>query len=280
MIASLLWEYARVKPDFRFIVEPWSVRGYETTQGLVIAAIGVAIIVVALLVVRLGDSLIPSIAITAGVTVFAVVLTVLSGADDVELGWPANWGLAVLAGFVAQSAASRWLPAEMQRTLRRLATTGIWLGTILITGIVIFTPLFGSSSAPLWVIVLVTLLLLNALVLIQQPQQLAVHRLLINGVLMGWVVGLSMSAALRSTLSRLQVEWSLENLGVESVPDLRDLQITSGVMMVWAGGLLAFAGAVAIWAHRREQIEAQQRSQQQLDAARKSAEELGESLHV
>ena len=38
MAASVLWEYVRMKPDYRYIVEPWSIRGYETTQGWVIFA--------------------------------------------------------------------------------------------------------------------------------------------------------------------------------------------------------------------------------------------------
>ena len=33
---SIFWELARVQPAYRFIVEPWSVRGYNTTQGRII----------------------------------------------------------------------------------------------------------------------------------------------------------------------------------------------------------------------------------------------------
>ncbi len=280
IIASLGWEYARMKPDYRFIVDPWSVRGFETTQGLVMTAIAVAIIAVTVVITWRGDSLVPSLGIVGGVTVFAVALTALSGADDVSLPWPAIWGFGLVTAFVAAAAATRWLSRPSHSTLRRLAIFGIFLATFLVTPLLIFNPIFSGNSMPLWVVVLVGFLLMDGLILIQQPQALAPYRLLINGVVIGWIVGLTMSASLRSTLRRLQIEWSLDNLGAESAADLRDIQVTSGVMMVWIGGLLAFAGAVALWARRRERLEALQRSQRQLEAARESAAELGESLTV
>lgn len=280
MIASLAWEYARVAPDYRYLVEPWSIRGYETTQGAVMAAIGVAVIAVVVWIVWRGDSLLPSLAVVGGVTVFAVVLAILSGADDVSLGWPATWGMGLLTAAVAQAAAGRWLPRAMQRSLRRLSVLGIWLATFLVAGAAIFAPLLGSGTTPLWVIVAIAFVLMGALVMTQEPQELAPYRLLINGVVLGWIVGITMAGALRSTLMRLQTEWSIANLGAESTADLRDIQITSGVMIVWVGGLLAFAGAVALWAQRREHLETQHRSQRQLAAAQESAAELGETLTV
>ena len=37
MAQSILWEYVRVRPDYRFVIEPWSQRGYDINQGWVIA---------------------------------------------------------------------------------------------------------------------------------------------------------------------------------------------------------------------------------------------------
>ena len=39
MATSIFWEYVRMRPDYLRIVSPWTQRGYDLTQGLVIAAI-------------------------------------------------------------------------------------------------------------------------------------------------------------------------------------------------------------------------------------------------
>ena len=49
MALSILWEYVRVRPDYRFVIEPWSQRGYEIDQGLVIALGAILIAVIAVL---------------------------------------------------------------------------------------------------------------------------------------------------------------------------------------------------------------------------------------
>jgi len=48
-IASIGFEYARNKPDFGFLVFPWSIRGYELAQGWTMAILGVGLIVAALI---------------------------------------------------------------------------------------------------------------------------------------------------------------------------------------------------------------------------------------
>lgn len=276
MTGSIAFEYARMAPDYRYIIEPWSVRGYDTTQGTVMAVIGVAIIVVAVLLgfERLSASFLSSLAITGAVTLFAVVLATLTSPPDVALSWPAVWGLAVVTGFAVHSVAGRLLPADLPRRIRRTAILLILAGTIVVSGLALYTPIFSGNEMPLWVVVLVAFVAMDLLVLAGRPYELAVYRLLINGVVMGWLFALSMSGALRTTLRRLQEEAG----GVGA--DYRDIQITSGVMIAWLGGLVAFVGAVALWARRREQLEAHQRAQRQLDAARQSAEELGEDLGV
>jgi hypothetical protein len=260
-------------PDYRYLIEPWSIRGFDTTQGIVMALIGAAILAgaVVLSIPRLSNSPTATLIVTGAMTGFAVLLATLTSPPGVSLGWPAVWGLALLAGVAVQGLVAGYLPRDWAATYRRLATIGTLVGTIVVAGI-LFTALFSGNDTPLWVIVLIGFALMGLLVLTRRPRELAVHRLLINGVVIGWIAALSMSGALRTTLQRLQ-----ETTGGVGA-DFREIQITSGVMITWLGGLLAFVGAVALWAQRREQIEAHHRAQSQLKAARESAEELGEEL--
>jgi hypothetical protein len=243
---------------------------------VVVAAIGAAIIVVAVLlgIERFSSSFVWSLGITAAITAFAVVLAATTSPPDVALSWPGVWGLALITGFAVQGLAGQILPSDWSRRIRALAMLATLIVAVAVSGLAIYTPIFSGNELPLWAIVLVGFLVMDLLVLSRNPRELAVYRLLINGVVIGWIVTFAMSGALRSTLLRLQEETG----GVGA--DYRDIQITSGVMIAWLGGLIAFVGAVALWAQRREQIEARQRAQRQLDAARESAEELGEELGV
>ncbi|NQV05977.1 hypothetical protein HQ535_05465, partial [bacterium] len=47
---SVLWEFSRMNPQFRYLVEPWSLRGFETDQGLVFVIVAVAVLTLAVLI--------------------------------------------------------------------------------------------------------------------------------------------------------------------------------------------------------------------------------------
>ncbi len=101
---------------------------------------------------------------------------------------------------------------------------------------------------------------------------MAPYRVLLIGVTLAWVVALVCAGAVRSTLFRLQ----FEQMGIAA--DHRDIQITSGILLAWAGGLIAFAGSVALWARRRDELQERSRAGQQLAVAELSATELEEAV--
>ena len=100
------------------------------------------------------------------------------------------------------------------------------------------------------------------------PAELGVARILIISVAFAWFVEAVSAGAARSTLIRLQ----LETTG--SAAQYKDAQITSGMILAFFGFALAFVGAVALWAGRRDQIAAQQRASQQRAAAEDSLSQI------
>jgi hypothetical protein len=274
MATSMFWEYARMKPDYRYLVNPWSLRGFETTQGLVICAIGLAVMALAVpLSLRLlKGGLVESILVAGAVTAFGTLVPVFAGAPDQQVGGFLLWALALLTGLAAVAVVKRFLPADLTRSLRRLINIGVLAAVVVAAALGVYRPLFGDTAVPAWALVLVFMLTIDVLAIARVPYELASYRLLLNVTLLGWIVALVCAGAVRSTLFRLQTD----NMGVPA--EYRDIQITSGVLIAWVGGLLAFVGAVALWAHRRDELEEHSRAGRQLAVADLSATELEEAV--
>jgi hypothetical protein len=274
MATSILWEYVRMRPDYRFIVEPWSVRGFETAQGWVVAAIATTVLVIAILVTTgiLKETLPTIVSVAVATTALGVVLAAVTDPREPVIGTFGTWGLAVLAGMAAAAIATATLPKGLKA--RSWTTLAVFVAALLIAAFAVFDPLLGGEAVPLWAVVLIGLGLLNVVVVVWPPRQLALYRLMINGGLIAWFVSFVMSGSLRSLLATRQ----LDTMDMGIAAEIRDIQITSGVMLAWAGGLLAFLGTVSLWARRRDQLDAVARARRQLEAARRSAEEMGKTL--
>lgn len=274
MAASVLWEYVRMKPDYRYIVEPWSIRGYETTQGWVIFAAAMAVLALAVLLSLrlLKGKLIESLLVAGAATAFATVVPIVANAPDQTPGGVAVWGLAALLGLAAVAVSVRFLPKQLSGSWRKLATFGIFAGALVLAGLVIYDRLLSGRSVPLWVLVLILMVTLSVLAVARPPYELASYRVLLIGVTLAWVVALVCAGAVRSTLFRLQ----FEHMGIAA--DHRDIQITSGILLTWVGGLITFAGSVALWARRRDELQERSRAGQQLAVAELSAVELEEAV--
>lgn len=274
MATSVFWEYVRVKPDYRYIVQPWSIRGYETTQGWVILAGALAVLALAVLLSLrlLKGRLIGGVLVAAVATAFATMVPVFANAPDQKPGWTVVWGLAVLGGMAVVALAGRLLPKQLAGSWRKPVLFGVFAGMTALAGLVIYDQLFTGRTVPLWVIVLTLMVTLDIMMLARPPEELAPYRLLLIAVTLVWVVALVCAGSLRSTLLRLQ----LENVGIGA--EYRDIQITSGILISWAGGLLAFMGAVALWARRRDELQEHSRAGEQLAVAAISATEQEESV--
>jgi hypothetical protein len=275
MATSIFWEYVRMRPDYLQIVKPWSQRGYDITQGYVIAAIALFVLLLAVLLTTktIGESLAWSLGVTSVTTIAAIVLTLVTDASTITPAWPLTWSLSLLAAGVALAALTLVLPEHLNASARRSTKVGVFFG-VFFGGGILLTSLFSGSETEPWVIVLIGFVLVSALVILRDPVELASYRLLINVHVAGWLIAITSPAAVRKTLQGLQFDES----GGIAVAELKDIQITSGMLIAVFGGLIAFAGTVALWANRRDHLTAERRSQQQLEAARKSAEELGSAL--
>ncbi len=270
---SILWEYVRMRPDYRFVVQPWSIRGYELTQGIVVAVLSAGLLVLAIVAWSRVDLKVPGFGymVAAAVLVAAVAVTLVASPEAQEHQFNDLVGLAialVAAGVVAL--VYRYTIAQQVGGLAAYATIPIWvIGTALLWLFVV-TPLLVDEpqTIELWVIVLGLLLAIFIPSVLAPDRSLAVNRILIVSVAATWFVQILSAGAIRSTLLRKQVA----ELGVAA--QYKDTQITSGMMLAFFGLLIALLGAIALWAKRRDELEAQRRARQQRRAAEESMEEL------
>jgi len=268
MAQSIGWEYVRVEPTYRFLIEPWSIRGYELSQGLVIAAGAVVIAGLAMLLSYgiLRDTLTHSVIGAAVLIVFGVIAAILTDAKDVKIPFAVLVLLSIVSAVVVRSILEGYIPKAWNK--RRLAARiGIWLAGFLVTLFGIARPLLQDEQ-PFWVFIAVAGILIGALAVFRPPQALAGWRILINGIVAIWVMSMTMSASLRVTLD--QAQFDLAGISAE----IKNLQITSGVLLAWFGGLVAFVGAVGMWAEHRDEIIATDRAHKQREAARESESQL------
>ncbi len=272
-IQSIAWEYVRMRPDYRFRVEPWSIRGYELTQGIVVSALAAGLLLLAVITWNRIDVRVPGFGymVAAAVLAAAVAVTAIVSPDAKEynLNDLAAMVVAIVSGAVV-ALVYRDTVAKRLGEAGKYATIPIWLVSAFLLWLLVVTPLLvdETQTLELWVIVLVVLLAFFVPAVLSEDRSLAVNRILILAVTATWLVQLLSAGAIRSTLLRKQVE----EIGVAA--QYKDTQITSGMMLAFFGLLIALLGAVALWAKRRDELEAQRRARQQRRAAEESMEEL------
>jgi uncharacterized membrane protein len=275
---TIFWEYARMRPDYGFIVDPWSMRGFETVHGTIAVVIG-AIALVAFLAVAWDGSERPrnGALIVLGVAVSGALMTAVLGGGDYTMtpGFPVIALLTLTLTMIAFGAVRSLTRdrAFMQNFWRRQAI--LW-GMAVVIAVVIEQTIGGKElSTPQWVAVGVVMAIVAGLSLAPEPRQLAANRMLMFSSVIA-AIALALSAgAVRSTLLRLQVE-------AGGVPALyKDTQVTSGHLMAVFGMVFVFFASVALWARRRDAIMTAQRAQRQRAAAEASAAEIQAALeHV
>lgn len=270
-VQAILWEYARMRPDYQFIVNPWSIRGYETVHGWVHLAIGVSALVAIFLVAWKGSE---NTAAAAGISLLmvaaAVVIAAFAGSDDYEItpGFPLVALASIVIGTILYRLSLRALGAWQQsrrfwfRSLALLVSIGV--AAIVVNATIggkelTFTPALGIGIA---------MFILALFAMSGEPRQLAANRMLMFSALAGAFAITVSAGAVRSTLRRLQVETS----GISA--EYLDTQVTWGHLMGVFGLILVFIASVGLWARRRDTIITAQRARRQREAAEASAAEI------
>ncbi len=277
VMQSLFWEYARMKPDNNYLVNPWSTRGLDSIHGVVFAVIGAALLVAGLVIgSKFTRDPRNSLIVVAGVVVAAVLFTVVfAGGETATVGGGLGGiVLGLLIGYTIYVAAQRvterqYGAGSSQARLLKGGTGTLLLLVALGIGTVLSNAIFGDGrefAAP--VAVLILMALIGALVSLMREVAMAANRMLIaTTIVAGTAIGLS-GAAVRSTLVRLQAE------GGNIPGQYRDTQVTWGYFLANIGVVVFFMGAVMLWARRRDVVQAQQRAAKQRAAAEASAAEL------
>lgn len=254
----------------RFIISPWSVRGYETTQGLVLlgGAVLLGAIAVLLSLGILKGTRLHGLLVAAAMIGYVVAASIMANARPTVMGGLGVLLLSVIAATALTNVMTALVGNRVGSRYRGLLRAVIWLGSLPVFVAFVIGPIFGGERRPTWLVVATVLALVAAIMIIRPPAQIGGSRLLIVGTTALAAMALTSATSIRLTLQRLQFEqW-------EVAADRGEIQVTSGVLLAWLGCLLAVMAATGLWAKRRDEIAARSRARRQQEAARQSEEEL------
>lgn len=277
VIASVPFEYVRMAPSYRFLVEPWSIRGYDLTQGKVVGAIGICVLALLLLAAADRGSTLFNAVVGFGVWLAAVLISQFPDPRpiDLELEPFAGIVLVFVIAYIVGRGIVNMLAGRLPPKMRRYTTLGITVVLFLVGYLAIAGPNFvepNSMEVELSVIVAVLFGVIILSASTAQPRALAVARMAMNATLIGAIAVATVGGGARAHL----IEQQVEIMGVSGT--YRDSQITSGLMIAFAGMLIAFLASVGLWARKRDRLLVKARAERQHQAAKDSAAELGQTL--
>ena len=272
-MASIAWELARMNPQTSYIVDPWSIRGYESVHGSIAFTIG-ALVFAAGLLTMLEKSLNPlySRLIGFAMVVGAVGVAAIYGTDERTMGGGAvGWLVAIGVSWIIKGLVAPRLPEQLASGIKTFSSLAI----VIVSAFVLNLALFGREFAAKPVVwVGIAALVIYGLAATGKPSELAANRMLIFSTVFGGATVALGAAAVRANLIAAQ----FESDGV--VGQYKDTQVTSGYFLALFGMLLAFVGAVSLWAKRRDIIINLRRAERQRAAAEASAAEIQAALEL
>jgi len=286
LIATIVWEYARTKPDYGFLIQPWAVRGYEAgNHGWIFVSMGGLLLVGGLLTSWEG-SMKPSV--SAGVTAYLLVAATGFTAFF-TLGTPRE-ELTVTISTVNATLISLLLAAALALSLRSLfrersaifkRALPVFIVTFAIFLALMSATVTGSEvTSKLWIVVFVVFLLVAALAISIKPNDVAANRMLIFTTVAAWAVVVLSAGAIRQTLVDAQNAFD-QGGGVTGVAaQYKDTQAAGGWWLAGLAMTVLFVGAVGLWAKRRDIVAAMSRAKRQRAAAEQSAREIQEALEA
>lgn len=272
VVATFVWEMARTKPDYRFLVEPWAIKGYDSVHGWVFVSIGLALLAGGMIVLTEWSTGKIGRYVSLGYFVAAGTAIALAFASE-----PQTVTLAPVMGLLVAVFLTLIVFRFSKELLIRSASIFRNTWVRLLTGVAMFAVVYLVMRAtvigkeleldtPIWIFILMAVLALYALAAV--PRGLAADRMLIYSTMLAMVVIVTSAGALRSTLIRLQVEAQ----GVSA--EFRDTQAGLGWFLAVFALVVVFVGAVGLWARRRDLLIASDRARRQRAAAEKSAAEI------
>ncbi|GMQ92549.1 MAG: hypothetical protein BMS9Abin12_0025 [Acidimicrobiia bacterium] len=281
MLSSIVWEYARTKSSYTYLVQPWSIRGYDTIHGWIIVAAAVLLLISGLLT-SMERSMQPrySALIVVYTVVAATGFAAVFATDDITMTMSsmANVALSILlASSIAL--ALRSLLGESKKWLSRALLTFIPL-------FLVFFFLFGATlagnaiSLPPWALVFVVFLVLGALSITIKPMDMGANRMIIIAAVMTGLVVLLSAGAIRQTLIDIQMETDQGNGLFGIAAQYKDTQAAGGWWLAGFGTFVMFVGSVGLWAKRRDIVAAIARADKQRVAAEKSAKEIADAAEA
>jgi len=286
LIATIVWEYARTKPDYNFLIQPWSVRGYEAgDHGWIFVTMGVLLLGGGLLTSWEG-SMKPSV--SAGVTMYLLVagagftafFTVGTPREDVTL--TVNTVNAAVISLVLSAAVALSLRSLLRdrSAIFQRALPVFFVGFIFFFAVMSVTVAGSAVTSKLWIAVFVVLLLMAAMAISIRPNDVAANRMLIVMSVAAWAVVVLSAGAIRQTLVDAQSA-SDQGGGVTGVAaQYKDTQVAGGWWLAGLATTVLFVGAVGLWARRRDIVAAAARAQKQRAAAEQSAKEIQDALEA
>jgi hypothetical protein len=283
MIASVAWEYARLKPDYNFLVQPWSLRGYEMSHGRVIATMGVLLLIGALLTSWEGSGRPPvSAAVTmylvVAATAFTAFFTAGTERQTTELTIQTVSGIIIATVLAASIALSlRSLLTEKSVVFKRALP--IFVVLVAIFSVVISATISGTQvSVQTWVLVLMVFLAMAGLSISIRPAAVAANRMMIFTTVAAWGVVVMSAGAIRQNLITAQTAFVYPD-GVTGVSaQYKDAQTAGGWWLAGLGITVAWVGAIGLWAKRRDIVAALARARKQRAAAEESAREIQDAF--
>jgi hypothetical protein len=278
LISSFVWEFARMNPDYKFLIQPWAMRGNEMVHGDVFVALGIF-----LLIAGLATSW--ERATKPLYSVLIVLFIVIAGAavtanySDTTFDLTVNTVTAIFIALAVSIAISLALRSQLRRRSRLFARALpiFVVFFILVMGLISATILDTTISTESWIALSVFMAFSAVVAVSLRPIDMAANRLLVMAVVTTWGVVVLSAGAIRQTL----IDTQLITVQVDGTSGIaaqyKDVQAASGWWLAGFGLTIMFVGSVGLWAKRRDHVAALARARKQREAAEISAREIQEA---
>jgi hypothetical protein len=281
MMGSITWEYARNSADYTYLVQPWSMRGYESIHGWIIFVAAVLLLIGGLFT-SMERSMQPrySALIVGYIVLGATVFAALFAKDAITVTFSTLYIIFL----------SSMLAAAISLSLRSIkGDSNKWLRRSLLTFVPIFVGLYllltataaGTSvTVETWLLVFIMMLSIGVMSLAIKPVDMGANRMMIIATLLGGAVVWFSAGAIRQSFIEIQLETDQGGGLYGIAAQYKDTQAALGWWIAGFGTFIIFIGAVGLWAKRRDIVAAIARAKKQREAADESSREIQEAAEA